>query len=111
MDKQREDPASILNYVRAVNRARLDYPAISTGANETLLAEGDLCLMRRSGEDGEYMIAMNFSAKEPRTMEVPDSTIAVDLEVGDGSAVLEERGESPALTLPPRAIAVLVPVQ
>ena len=111
VDKQREDPASILNYVRAVNRARLDYPAISTGANETLLAEGDLCLMRRSGEDGEYMIAMNFSAKESRTMEVPDSTIAVDLEVGDGSAVLKERGESPALTLPPRAIAVLVPVQ
>ena len=103
VEEQLADPASLLNYVKAVNRARLENPAIADGANEFLLAEGDLCLMRREVEDWVCLIAINFSKDDAGTLEVGDCEITDDLETGEDSASLSEG----ALTLPPYGIAVL----
>ena len=103
--EQREDPGSLLNYVRAVNRARLAHPAIADGDNAFLLAEGSLCLMQRRAEGETCLIAVNFSKTEPGTIEVGPCALAEDLETGEAAASLE----GGALTLPPRAICVLIP--
>ena len=100
---QADDPDSLLNYVKAVNRARLENPAISSGKNEFLLAEGSLCLMRRGEGDGARLIAINFSATDAATVEVDAACIAADIETGEARAALDGR----ALTLPPRGIAIL----
>ena len=107
VEKQMNDKKSLLNYVKAVNRARLDYPAISRGENEFLLAEGSVCLMRRSHPDGDCIIAINFSAKDSFTVEAGPWQIAVDLEVGNASAALTEKNGVAALKLPPCAVVVL----
>ena len=100
---QQADPASILNYVRAVNHARLENPAIANGENTFLTAQGTLCLMKRQAADDACLIAVNFSKKDAEALEVGDCAIACDLEVGLESAVLS----AGTLTLPPYAIVVL----
>ena len=103
--EQQADPASLLNYVRAVNLARLSHPAIADGENAFLLAEGSLCLIQRTTADETCLIAVNFSKAEAGTIEVGPFEVAADLETGDGAATLADG----ALTLPPRSICVLVP--
>ena len=107
---QASDPGSILNYVKAVNQVRLDFPAISQGANSFMLNEGSVCVMRRDHASGDVAIAINFSSTE--TAEVvldalENATIAADLETADGAAALSRQGEAVALTLPPCAIVVM----
>lgn len=103
VEAQLTDAGSLLNYVKAVNAARLENPLIADGANEVLLAEGDVLVMRRA-KDGEAMlIAMNFSAKESRDVPLDARRILFDLETGDGAAAFE--GDT--LTLPPYAIVGL----
>ena len=103
--EQLGDPASLLSYVRRVNRARLSHPAIADGENAFLLAEGDLCLMRRTAETETCLIAVNFSKAEAGAIEVGACAIAEDLETGGDAATLKNG----TLTLPPRAICVLTP--
>ena len=105
MDEQLADPASLLNYCKAVNHARLQHPAIARGENAYLHVDDWTCLMQRTlGEDTVY-IAMNFSASKEQTITLPVSgvSIANDLETGDGAALLEGAN----LTLPPYAIVIL----
>lgn len=104
VEEQLADANSLLNYVRAVNHTRLDNPAIADGENEFLLAEGDLCLMRRTAEAETCLIAVNFSAKSPGEITLDGTCeIACDLEVGGEAASLSNG----VLTLPPYGIAVL----
>ena len=107
VEAQLDDPASLLNYVRAVNRARLENPAIADGANEWLLAEGDLCLMRRTLDGDSVLIAVNFSKAEPGRFAVGDCRIVADLETGDAAAAIESADDGTWLVLPPHGIAVL----
>ena len=109
VEEQLDDPASLLNYVRAVNAARLEHPAIADGENSFLLAEGNLCLMRRETAGESCLIAVNFSAKEPGRLEVGPCAIAADLETGSEGASLEEADGTTWLSLPPYGIAVLLP--
>ena len=111
VEKQLADRKSLLNYVRAVNQARLAIPAISRGENSFLLAEGSVCLMKRSHPSGDCIIAINFSSKDAYTVEVEPWQIAVDLEVGNASAALTEKGGVVGLKLPPCAVVVLVPAE
>lgn len=106
---QQADPSSLLNYVKAVNRARLDIPAISRGVNEFLLAADSACVMARRCAEGDCLIAINFSLKETCEVTVEPWSIAVDLEVSDDVATLSQQGDRALLTLPPCAIVVLVP--
>ena len=109
VEAQLADPASLLSYVKTVNHARLDIPAISRGVNEFLLAEGSACVMARHCVEGDCLIAINFSLKEACEVEAAPWTIIADLEVGDGAAELTLQGGKALLTLPPCAIVVLVP--
>ena len=106
---QQADPGSLLNYVKAVNRARLENPAIADGENAFLLAEGSLCLMRRVVGDEACLIAVNFSSKAAGSVDMEACAIAADLEVGEGAATLEALDSGCRLTLPPYGIAVLRP--
>ena len=103
LEAQQADPASLLNYVKAVNHARLALPAISQGENEFLLAEGSICLMHRFHPMGDCLIAINFSAKEVAAIPCDSWQIAFDLETGGDAARLEDGN----LILPPQAIAIL----
>ena len=105
-DEQLADPASLLNYVSAAEGMRLAYPAVAAGKNEWVASDTHTLLMRRFTEEESALVAVNFSAKEALSLEVPGAgyEIAFDLETGEGRAVLE--GQS--LTLPPYGIAVLM---
>ena len=104
VEAQTADPDSLLNYVKAVNHARLDNPAIADGKNTFLLADGDLCLMRREAGEDACLIAINFSAKAAG--EIPldgDFSIAADLEAIGGEAEIENG----TLSIPPYGIVVM----
>ena len=109
VEAQMEDPESILNYVRRVNLARLEHPAIAEGTNRFRLAEGDLCLMRRVCEAETCLIAINFSRTEWGRIEVGHYAIANDLEVGADSAFLDTSCRRTYVNLPPYGIAILTP--
>lgn len=104
-DAQLEDSASLLNYCRAVNLARLQTPAIARGKNETVFSNELTCLLRRTlGEDACY-IAINCSSKSAQTITLPEAGLSIvsDLETGADAAALS----GTALTLPPYAIVIL----
>ena len=104
VEEQLSDPDSLLNYVKAVNHARLDHPEIASGTNTFEYAEGDLCLMRRETADAACFIAMNFSPTEAGEIAVDgDCAIAADLETGTDAATLN----GGTLTLPPYGIVIL----
>ena len=108
MEDQLEDPDSLLNYVRAVNQARLSHPSIAWGKNVTLLAEGNLLLMQRETAEETCLIAVNFSSKESGRIGIDSCTIACDLETGGDSAELETAEGATWICLPPMGIAVLL---
>ena len=105
VEAQLADEDSLLSYVRKVNHARLDHPAIPEGNNEFLLAEGDLCLMRRQAASETCLIAVNFSRKTWGSVEVGPAEIAADMETGDEAATLADG----VVSLPPLAIVILIP--
>ena len=103
-EEQLADPSSLLNYVKAVNLARLENPTIADGENAFLLAEGSLCLMRRETEEDACLIAVNFSRDEAGEIALDgEYVIAADLETGDEAA----RIENGRIVLPPYGIAIL----
>lgn len=104
VEEQLADADSLLNYVKAVNQARLDYPAIADGENTFLLAEGALCLMRREADGDACLIAMNFS--KDAAGEIPldgEYAIGCDLETGEDAASVSDD----ILTVPAYGIVVL----
>lgn len=104
VDEQLQDPASLLNYCKSVNHARLRSPLIARGHNTTLLAEASLCVMQRELDDKKCIIAMNFSPKAEAVATVAEGLhIVSDLEVGNEKASLA----GTELTLPPYAIVIL----
>ena len=83
---------------------RKTVPAIARGENSFLLAEGDVCLMRRAYEEDECLIAVNFSFDREQVCPIEDGFgILYELETGEGRARIGETG----LILPPYAIVVL----
>ena len=107
VEAQLSDPDSLLNYVREVNRIRLEYPAISEGENDFLLADGNLCVMERTMGDETCLIAVNFSKDTWGQVDAWGYRIAEDLEVGSDAASMEDS----AVSLPPLAIVILTPEQ
>ena len=103
VEAQQANPGSLLNYVKAVNAMRLENPVISSGTNETLLAEGSLLLMRRFHGETSRLIAVNFGKSEAEIALESPCVIVCDLETGEDAASLD----GAALTLPGRAIVVL----
>ena len=109
VDVQLADPASLLNYCKAVNHARLRSPLIALGANTFVSYDANTVVMKRE-KDGECCwIAMNFarSAEKTVTIEATGLAIVSDLEVADGAAALSEADGVTTVTLPPYAIVVM----
>ena len=104
VDEQKADPASLLNYCKELNRARIDWPMIANGENEFVYVEDDILLMRRTLGDDSCLIAMNFSPKAAGECPVPpEAVIGTDIETGADQASLSDA----VLTLPPYAIVIL----
>ena len=104
VEDQMDDPDSLLSYCKAVTNARKQTPAIAQGANEFVLAEGELCLMRRTLGEESVLIALNCSSKDTLDCPLPGQTeLLFDLETGHDAAALS--GDT--LTLPPYAIVIL----
>ena len=103
-DEQMNDPDSLLNYCRQLNRARLAYPMIANGDNEFVLIQDDILLMRRTLGEDSCLIAMNFSPKAAADCPVlADAVIGLDIETGADQASLADG----MLTLPPYSIVIL----
>lgn len=106
--EQQKDPFSILSYVRALNRLRLNHPEIALGYTAFEQVNADSLLMRKSLFDADLYIAVNFSAKEAREMALPATMILQDgLYTGEEKAVLGDK----TLILPPFGVALLLPAE
>ena len=104
-DEQLADPASLMNYCRAVNHVRLKHPAIARGENEYVHVDDWTCVMKRTLGEEQVYIAMNFSSSKPQTVALPAEELAIadDLETGAESAAID----GTTLALPPYAIVIL----
>ena len=104
LDVQRADESSLWSYIAEAFRMRKTVPAIARGENSFLLAEGDVCLMRRAYGEEDCLIAVNFSSGKDQVCPIEDGFgILYELETGEGRASIGESG----LILPPYAIVVL----
>ena len=104
VEAQMADSDSLLNYCKALNHARLDFPMIAEGENEFVFVQGDVCLMRRAWQGESCLIALNFSSKDTNECPLPGGmSILRDIETeGDQAEIMES-----TLTLPPYAIVIL----
>ncbi len=104
VEEQQKDEASLLNYCKQLNHARIRYPEIANGSNEFVFVKDDILLMRRTLDGKSCLIAMNFSPKAEGDCPISeDALIGVDIETGSEQAVLMDG----VLTLPPYAVVVL----
>ena len=105
VDAQLADEASLLNYCKAVNHARLASPSIARGENTFLHYDNNVVLMKRELDGACCYIAMNFARNDAQTIElgVEGLRIVSDLETGNDAAVLS----GTSITLPPYGIAIL----
>jgi alpha-glucosidase len=64
VDRQENDPASLLNFTRQLIALRQSHPALRTGACGVLLADETRLVLRRSAPDETMIVVFNLSAKE-----------------------------------------------
>lgn len=109
VDAQLKDDASILNYLKKVNEARLDHPLIARGENAFVYTDDNVCVMQRTRGEESLYIAVNFSPKNTCTLSLNAGKLQIgaDLEVGTEKASLFKDGENTGISLPPYAIVVL----
>ena len=108
VDAQKKDSASLLNYCKAVNQARLQSPLIARGENTFLYSDKNVVLMQRELDGKCCYIAVNF-AKTEATVGVPATGLKIvsDLEVADGKAKLTKGDGQTTVTLPGYGIVVI----
>ena len=104
VDEQAADPDSLLNYIRALNELKKQFPAIARGSHETVYTDDFLCLMKRDGQEESVYIAINFSPTDALTLSLPESLTLLGELNADGGACALDGG---SLILPPYAIAIL----
>jgi len=109
-DVQMEDENSLLNYCRTLNHLKLAVPSAARGKNEFVYSDDDLCIMKRTWNDEESYIAINFSNKKTHTysLAVGGLTYAGQLVAfSDSKASAEILPSEVILTLPPYAVIIL----
>jgi alpha-glucosidase len=89
------DAGSILSLYRALIALRRRLPQLVTGAYQPVVAQGDILLYRRDGEDGAIVVALNLGA-EP--VSVASSSIGFGREILL-STFLDRKGEQVQGTL------------
>ena len=109
VDEQIADPASLLNYCKAVNHARLASPLIARGENSFLYYDENVVLMKRELNGECCYIAMNFSRKEAMsvTIDAAGLSIVSDLVALEGNATLAEDAGVTTVLIPAYGIVVL----
>lgn len=109
VDEQLAAPASLLNYCKAVNQARLDEPLIARGENSFLYTDQSVVLMKREKGGECCYIAVNFAKAAEKTVDIPAAGLEIvsDLVAQEGHATISENGGVTTVTLPPYGIAVL----
>ena len=109
VDDQLADPASLLNYCKAANHARLASPLIARGENTFLYYDSNVVLMLRELDGERCYIAMNFNRKEtlPVTIDATGLAIVSDLVALEGNATLAEDAGVTTVIIPPYGIVVL----
>lgn len=103
VETQLADETSILRYVQALNRLKKARPEISGGENSFIYSDDFVCVMERTLGGAVSRVAINFSAKEARTVEAAGWQIAGDLETGTETASMTDG----VLTMPAYAIVIL----
>ena len=110
VDDQLADPASLLNYLKALNHLKLAVPSIARGSTEFVYSDSFLCVMKRTWESETSYVVINFSSAKTLAyrLDVPGLALAGTLLTGEEEAAvnLEENGAD--VTLPPYGICVLV---
>ena len=109
VDEQLADPDSLLNYIRAVNLLKKQFPAIARGERATLWNDERLCLLRRDWQGETILIAINFSDAEALELALPGEVdhpvLAGELTASGGACLLD--ADSGVLSLPPYGVAIL----
>jgi alpha-glucosidase len=70
VERQREDPASVLSHFRTLVGLRKELPALAVGAYRSLRAPADVFSFERQHPDGRVQVHLNFGA-DPRDVELP----------------------------------------
>lgn len=109
VEEQQADPDSLLNFIRAINALKKEFPEIARGAHTTVSAEKFLCLLRRDWQGESISIAINFSPTEILTMALPEEAIGTkvlgELDAAGGTCQMD--AESASLSMPPYSVAIL----
>ncbi|MBR4236628.1 MAG: alpha-amylase [Clostridia bacterium] len=102
---------SLLNYCRAINLLKAEFPVISAGRTRELLTEKAYCVFERFTNDASVVIAINFSSSGiAQAMLCGEYALAGELETGSEAVAVSVIDGTTGITLPPYAVAVLVPV-
>lgn len=108
MEEQQEDPASMLNYVKAAVRLRNVFPEIARGQIEAVeeVTDTAIAAMKKTYEEDSCIILMNTTQEEKQvtlSKSVGYESIVGELTVSSVEPTLD--GET--ITLPPYAVVIL----
>ncbi len=97
VDRQRDDPASMLTLYRRLIALRRARPALSVGSYEPVNATGDVLAYARDAGANQCLIALNLGST-PQSLIVPAAFRGLKGAAVDGARSREERdrGRSPA---------------
>ncbi|MFJ4716743.1 pullulanase-type alpha-1,6-glucosidase [Streptomyces sp. NPDC088785] len=100
------DPAHPLyRDIAALSKLRRNNPALADGVQKELYAKGSVYAFSRTGDDREYVVAVN-NADEPKTVQLPVES-ATFTKVYGGSGTATARNGTVEVTVPALASAVL----
>ncbi len=109
VDEQLADANSLLNYCKALNHLKKQFPAIAWGENEFVYSDDDLCVMKRTWNAQTCYIALNFSSKKAHEYELQEKGLSLGgwLCVSDEEVHIALTDDGASLLLPPYAMVVL----
>ena len=108
-EAQLADENSLLHYCRAVNHLKKQHPAIARGENEFISCEDDVLIMKRTWDEETCYVAINFSAKQEKTvaLTLKNPVIAGQVNVSPAAGSISNIQDGPVLNIPPYGIVVL----
>jgi alpha-glucosidase len=96
VERQRDDPSSVLHLVRSLIRLRKELPALAVGSYRSLLAPPDVFSFERQHPDGSVEVHLNFGdrAREvelagPRRIALSTVEAAPNFELRETSLTLQ----------------------
>ena len=101
VDRQEDDPASLLNAYRAFLAFRRHHPALVEGEVVHHPVRDGVMRLERRHDDERLLVALNFT-DEPRTLPAPTTITPRD----DAPSCVNGRWEAGSVTLPARGIAI-----